>query len=628
MSVDLLHDRKALTGLIRQQVRDNIDAARKDIGRIARAQDSLLWRLSSPLRSLDQVKQTGRWEFPPRENRCEHIERGLAEIGVERLHSIEELRQAVERSGHLRRQAAYALGQMRDSHSWNLFGPLRLIHGAVGKTRESVPQQAALPSGSQGALPGKAGESGRSARDFLIWIYQDFLKPVTLPIVTVSGWCFCKDASAGELRMRCLIGGREFSGEANLRTDHVLESYREHPQSLHAGFDFYGIVLLPEDEEIVIEVAAGTDPWTEVLRLPVNNQIQTVSHPPIEVERADPSSFAVYFSEAGNYFYREMALYTARAIEQLGCRATVRSSAKPFDPSSKWHLIVSPNEFFFLGHFPRELAETSDKNILFLLADQPHTTWFKRSLSIANLATHILDISHDTIPLLKDKGLNATYLPLGYLERFPLYEGEGPLPLSPETESLGRAVREFQSIGRPLADRPIDISFVGTLTPRRDRFFGDNAARFWQYRCHFRLVGPYHVPVPRHQDPNMETVLTAGIARRSRVVLNIHRDESPYFEWHRMVLGAMWQEALVITEKSTAAPPFVPGVDYVEVDCDAIPDALDYYLKDPIGRDEAEAIRSSASRKLRGECRVVESLGRALRELGAPVTIPSLGVSL
>ena len=45
---------------------------------------------------------------------------------------------------------------------------------------------------------------------------------------------------------------------------------------------------------------------------------------------------------------------------------------------------------------------------------------------------------------------------------------------------------------------------------------------------------------------------------RSRVLLNIHQGDEPYFEWHR-ALQAIHCGAAVLTETSTDAEPLVPG---------------------------------------------------------------------
>lgn len=455
MSSDLLYDRKALVGLLRHQVRDHIEFTRRELGRVQAARSSLFWKIMAPFRAVAQALREGMWSYPPKELPTDLIRERLDAISPESLQTVEQLRQAVEQSAHLRQQASYALREIRESVAWELMGPFRALHsGLSGRRKQSEPpveKASETPAGASGENPDVVGvETKVSSRDFHIWIYQDFLKPVTSPIITISGWCFCKRPGHARLQLRCRIGDREHLAEHGQRTDHVGETYEDYPQAFQSGFDFYGISLLPQDEDLALDVSIDGTNWHEVLHLPINNQLQPLAPAAVEEPETDSRQIAIYYSQPGNYFYREIALYLARALELLGYSPHVLSSDKPFHSAAGRHLVVSPNEFYFLGHFPRELANAHRRNILFLLADQPHTPWFKRSLSLSHLATHILDISHDTVPLLKAKGLHATYLPLGYLPDFPLYDARGTLPIVPETEALGREVRTFRSEGPPI----------------------------------------------------------------------------------------------------------------------------------------------------------------------------------
>ena len=124
----------------------------------------------------------------------------------------------------------------------------------------------------------------------------------------------------------CRIGDREYAAEHGLRTDHVGETYADFPQAFQSGFDFYGLSLLPEDEELALDVSIDGVNWHEILCLPVNNQIETVSTKAVSETNADSRQIAIYYSQSGNYFYREIALYFARALKLLGYQPHVLSS--------------------------------------------------------------------------------------------------------------------------------------------------------------------------------------------------------------------------------------------------------------------------------------------------------------
>ena len=83
----------------------------------------------------------------------------------------------------------------------------------------------------------------------------------------------------------------------------------------------------------------------------------------------------------------------------------------------------------------------------------------------------------------------------------------------------------------------------------------------WRHRCHLRLGD--------NSQPNAATApsFVAGerkleLLARSRVLINLHRDDRPYFEWQR-VLEAIHCGAAVVSEHSTGFEPLVPGEHFL-----------------------------------------------------------------
>jgi hypothetical protein len=114
---------------------------------------------------------------------------------------------------------------------------------------------------------------------------------------------------------------------------------------------------------------------------------------------------------------------------------------------------------------------------------------------------------------------------------------------------------------------------------------------------------------------HLDTRSVIGIEQRSRIVLNIHREDVKFFEWHRIVMHGIWQGALVVSEPCSAAPPFRPGIDYVETSLDRLGEQLSYYLGDPRGQLEAQAIADAGFRTLTRECRMRDALERLLAHI-------------
>ena len=334
-----------------------------------------------------------------------------------------------------------------------------------------------------------------------------------------------------------------------------------------------------------------------------------------QLQRDSLPEFAVYFNASGNYFFQEIALLLHAALMDAGFRSVLRTDEYGGCANADFHLIVAPHEFFPLGKGSTCFDKSMKDRLFFLNTEQPQTKWFGLAKSMFPHVRHIFDMDRQTAQAIQSSGFSASHLPLGYVRNFAPYTVHADMLLGPETESLGSGVRRWRDIDRPLAERPIDLSFVGEATSRRSGFFAGLAPLLAKYDCHLRLMpkgsGPWAAGgIQTHR----RTRTTAALSQRSKIVLNIHRDQEHYFEWHRIVLMGIWQRALVITETVTETPPFVAGRDYVQASIDEMPQLIDYYLRDPQGIVEAERIRNSGCEQLKACC----DLPRLLKEIWVP----------
>ncbi len=321
-------------------------------------------------------------------------------------------------------------------------------------------------------------------------------------------------------------------------------------------------------------------------------------------QRPAPSNdVAVYYNTSGNYFFQEIALLIHAALVQAGFRASLHTDEHGRAADANFHLVVAPHEFFPLGRGAWCFGKGIRDRLLLLNTEQPHTQWYKLASTMFPHARHIFDMDQETAAAMKSSGLPASHLPLGFVENFTPYASDRDLLPGPETEALGIDVRRWRDTGRPLAERPIALSFVGEATPRRSAFFMKAAPLLERHECHLRLMprgsGPWTAGRSR---VHSRTLTTVGLSQRSRIVFNVHRDKEHYFEWHRIVLMGIWQRALVLTETATQTTPFVPGEDYVQAPFEDLPKLIDYYLRDPQGIAEAEHIRNSGHERLRSHC--------------------------
>jgi hypothetical protein len=259
-------------------------------------------------------------------------------------------------------------------------------------------------------------------------------------------------------------------------------------------------------------------------------------------------------------------------------------------PQPSLRIVVAPHEFFYLGGATLADWPDFDRTIL-LNTEQMQTSWFARALPCVLTAPYILDMNVQVAASLVRLGRNARFLPLGFVAGSETYNIQRELPDEAIVRSMPAPIRSpIDSLDGPLALRPLDILYVGSLSQRREDFLACNAGLFAarQSFLHLaRLSAPLQAGDPDHVSPRA----FAALAQRSKIVLNIHRDDAPYFEWQRIVQYGLLQNACVVTERSTRVPGLEPGRHYFEDDLDALPALIEWLLDDPQGRAEAEKVR-------------------------------------
>jgi hypothetical protein len=169
----------------------------------------------------------------------------------------------------------------------------------------------------------------------------------------------------------------------------------------------------------------------------------------------------------------------------------------------------------------------------------------------------------------------------------------------------------------PNAPRPLDVAFLGAVTPRRLRELARCADVLWPRAS--RLILSDHTGGPNDRAlPNFivgEAKL--DLLRRSRVLLNIHRSEEPYFEWVRAV-EAFHCGAVFVTEASVDYAPLVPGQHFLSARLENLPDVLDAALADEARLD---GVRRAAYEFLR-ERPLIDSARQLAETAATLVTRP------
>lgn len=295
-------------------------------------------------------------------------------------------------------------------------------------------------------------------------------------------------------------------------------------------------------------------------------------------KRAEHDNFAIATASKGNFFMAEIAQLVGCALEELGSTVTYIDEYS-FDRvlPHQTLLIVAPHEFFVLGDTHRLTKQLQKVNRTIMLnTEQSQTSWFAKALPFLKMADIVWDMNYQSAVTLRANHLVVYFLPLGYSSK---YESKlnlsAPLARSLALLSLHRTVTEQRP--ENYHERPIDILFVGTLSEKRKLFFAKQAAFFAQYEC-FIYLPDGNTPFLMHNDATIDFEQMSKLAQRSKIMINIHRDNNTYLEWQRIVNLGILQGCLVISESCDQTPALNIGLDYVDVPLELIPETCKYYL--------------------------------------------------
>lgn len=296
---------------------------------------------------------------------------------------------------------------------------------------------------------------------------------------------------------------------------------------------------------------------------------------------------AICASSRGNFFMREIGDLIGSALFELGYvveyfdeRAIEKASG------SDLVIIIAPHEFFLLCQDKSYLENFLFKhnNLVLVNTEQPQTQWFASALNYLKKARVVWDMSFNVAVLLRSNGINAYHLPLGFCQTYQnKLLASQELDRTPPLLSLSEQITS--QVPLIYKDRPIDILFVGTISPKRSAFFSKYAKIFSQYNCFFYLPNGDQ-PFIDTSNQTIDFNQLVGLAMRSKIVLNIHRDVETYFEWQRIVNVGVFSRALVISETCESNPFIIPNLHYLDVPLDLIPDFCVEFLRDEVKADQ------------------------------------------
>ncbi len=283
----------------------------------------------------------------------------------------------------------------------------------------------------------------------------------------------------------------------------------------------------------------------------------------------------------------EAAHGIGRALREIGCVVDiVEDRLPPFDPD-RATIVVGPHEVYpHIESSPAEIEESLSRTVLICTARPSAIAW-QRTLNWVELAAGVLDISDAGVTAFAAAGITARRFRLGY-----------------------ETTIDHSSGG--LETRPLDVTFMGSTTPRRQRIIAAAASSLSRRDIDLRFtegVASGTNPIDGFISGEQKYRLLAA----TKIVLNVHPGDDPLFEWFR-AQDALSNGCLFVSELSSGATPLDPGRHFVSVNHSHLGPTLDRLLDEP---ERLEQIRTAGAEFFRQEVRLVDEVQTVLAAMSS-----------
>lgn len=269
----------------------------------------------------------------------------------------------------------------------------------------------------------------------------------------------------------------------------------------------------------------------------------------------------------------------AAEARQLGADADVVDDV--FVPDRDTAHLVIPHEFYATTDPSEWPSRQILSRTIALGVEHPGTGSFEVSATQSQRCAAIVDINADSIEELGRRGVTAQPFPLGYTSFWDHW-------------------------GEADSARDIDIAYLGSTDPRRDKALAGFAPLFWDRTS--RIYVPTPDPQPGEQEHYVVGKRKLELLANTKVLINMHRMASSAFEWVR-VIEAISNGCVVVSEHSADHEPLVPQEHFLSGDISTLGLLTVGLLEDP---EALQSMRTSAYRYLRDELPLRPSVERLL----------------
>lgn len=391
-------------------------------------------------------------------------------------------------------------------------------------------------------------------------------------------------------------------GLQDLTAEQLAEHYRTNyatcpePSGLFSGLDYYGF-----NSDVA---KTGINPLEHFLLYGIAQSRRAISdekcveffsnsRPEDTVTLTDVVprgvKIRVLYTTIGNFFFQDIAEYVARALQELGWAAELMSDRDAREAEPGWFdLVVAPHEYMVIGA-GYLWSEARWKDAAYFNTEQWQTPWFAACFKYMQGSRRgVIDLNPTSAAAFARINVRAAFLPLLPLDKTAFQQKRA-------TFSRSFARRKFvETLAYPgdITDRQYDLVFVANLNRRRQEILAQMAPDLAAFKTFL------HAPVmDKPVRPGDGDMLSGRdftqLAKNSKILLNIHRDEIGYFEWHRLFLYGVANATVVVTEPCFHVPLLEPGVHYIEAEVEEMPDLLRMLLTTVEGAERLRTISAA-----------------------------------
>src|SRR3954453_9948676 len=226
----------------------------------------------------------------------------------------------------------------------------------------------------------------------------------------------------------------------------------------------------------------------------------------------------VFVSGRGNIYMQEVAEHLGGAPGNIGRAGELVIDDLPDAAGAPLtNLVVAPHEFFTLSAASEPDRRRAAAASISINTEQPGTSLFDVAMTYATLGKLVFDVNPHSLDAVRRLQVPAVHLPLG---------------CTPSMDAWGGGD----------CHRDIDFSFAAGRTPRRECLLAGAGGMLWEWNTDLRFV------------PDAKPAELA----KTRIMLNVHAGNEPYFEWAGVV-DAIANGCAVVSESSVGFEPLVPG---------------------------------------------------------------------